>query len=342
MKTKIFSLLLLLSLLLSLFASCQGQGGGVGETLPGESERESAESAASTEPTPSSPLRVGTLKGPTGMGMAKLIKDSEASGANTVSLFSSPDEITSAVISGQLDVAAVPVNLAAVLHQKTNGDFLVAAVNTLGVLYILENGDTVHSVADLAGKTLYATGQGSTPEYILNEILAKNGLTGVKVEYKTEHSELAALMASGEVVLGMLPEPNVTSVLMKNSSVRIALNLTEEWKKVCKGEAVQGCIIVSKKVSESRKADLDAFLDSYKASVDYVLANPDEASETIADLGIVASAAMAKKALPNCNIVYIDGDEMISALSEFYAVLYGANPASVGGKLPDDSLYYKK
>ena len=203
------------------------------------------------------------------------------------------------------------------------------------MLYIVENGNTVNSVADLAGKTVYATGKASTPEYILNYILSKNGLENVTVEYKTEHSELAALMVSGEVVLGMLPEPNVTTVLTKNSSLRIALNLTEEWKKVSEGESVQGCVVVSKKAIEEHGALVNA-------SVDFVNSNVADAAAMIAELGIVPAAAIAEKAVPNCNIVYIDGDRMVSVLNVFYKVLFDADPKSVGGTLPDESIFYRR
>ena len=291
-------------------------------------------------------LKVGALSGPTGMGMAKLINDTKEGGAKAgkydIQIYSSPDEIRAALISGSLDVAALPVNLAAVVNAKTDGKYKVAAVNTLGVLYVLEAGNTINSIADLAGKKIYATGQASTPEYILNYILEKNGLDNVEVEYKTEHSELATLLISGQVTIGMLPEPMVTNALTKNADLRIALNLTEEWKKVSDGEAVQGCISVSTDVISNHKAVLDEFLADYEASVKFVNENIDEASEMIAEAGIVAAAAVAKKAIPNCNIVYIDGDEMVSILTEFYGVLFAANPASVGGTMPGDSLYYKK
>ena len=289
-------------------------------------------------------LRVGTLSGPTGMGMAKLIKETGEGGSlqgkYDIQLYSSPDEIRAALLSGSLDVAALPVNLAAVINVKTNGKYKVAAVNTLGVLYVLEAGDTIHSVADLEGKQLLATGQASTPEYILNYVLAQNGVNA-SVEYKTEHSELATLLISGKATLGMLPEPMVTTALTKNPNLRIALDLTEEWKKTGNGEAVQGCISVSTDVIANHKAVLDNFLKDYKASVDFVNGNIPEAAEIIASTGIVPAAAVAEKAIPNCNIVYIDGDEMIDILTKFYGVLYEANPASIGGALPTGDLYYK-
>ena len=300
--------------------------------------------AATDAPADDYVLKVGTLSGPTGMGMAKLMNDCAEGGATagkySITLYTSPDAIRSALLTGELDVAALPVNLSAVVWAKTSGKYQVAAVNTLGVLYMLEAGSTVNSVKDLAGKTIYATGEGSTPEYILKYILEKNGITDCTIEFKTEHTELATLMASGQVVLGMLPEPMVTTVTSKNADVRVALNLTEEWAKVSEGESVQGCISVSTDVIANHKALLDEFLDDYKASVEFVNKNVDEASEMIVNAGIVANAAIAKSAIPRCNIVFIESSQMKSILNEFYAVLFAANPASVGGSMPDDGLYY--
>jgi len=339
MKRNVLTLILALLLALSLLASCSNTGTPNTPGVPGGS----SETGDSSNPTDDYTLRVGTLKGPTGMGMAKMISDNKTNKTKEISLFGAPEDLSAALINGSLDVAAVPVNLAAVINKRTNGGYLVAAINTLGVLYIVENGETLTSLSDLEGKTLYATGQGSTPEYMLNYILEKNNLKDkVTVEWKTEHSELATLAASGQVTYAMLPEPHVTTTLTKNSSLRAAINLTEEWDKVSEGQAVQGCLVVSKKVIDEHKSVLDAFLDEYKASVDFVNGNISEAATMIAEIGIVGAAAVAEKAIPRCNIVYIDGDAMVTSLNEFYSVLYQANPASVGGTMPSEALYYKK
>ena len=232
-------------------------------------------------------IRVLTLMGPTGMGMAKLITDGKE-GKNaqeyTFTVATAPDQVSAQVIKGDFDIAAVPVNLSAVLYTKTEGAVKAVGVNTLGVLYMLENGNTVNSVADLKGKTVYATGQGATPEYALRYILTKNGIDpdkDVTIEYLGEHAELAAQMTSGSVTLGMLPEPNVTSVMLNNKDVRIALDLNKEWKDVSGSDMVMGCIIVSSKFAEEHPQALAEFLNEYKASVDYVTANVDEASALI-------------------------------------------------------------
>ena len=338
MKRTLISLFLALAMLLS-FAACTGGAQKPAETAaPATAGTESA-----AQPVDDYKLKIGSLKGPTGMGMAKLINDNKTSGAYNIELYGAPTDITAALVNGSLDVAAVPVNLAAVINKKTNGDYLVAAVNTLGVLYILENGNTLTSLSDLEGKTLYATGQGSTPEYMLNYILEKNGLKDkVTVEWKADHGELATLLASGDVSFAMLPEPFVTTTLAKNSAIRTVVDLTEEWKKTGEGMAVQGCIVVSKNVIENHKALLDTFLNEYLASVGFVNGNVPEAAAMIAELGIVASAAVAEKAIPRCNIVFIDGDDMVGILNAFYTVLYNADPSSVGGTLPSEALYYKK
>ncbi len=291
-------------------------------------------------------VRVAALKGPTGIGMAQLMdqaKQKKAQGQYEFTVATSPDEVVSAVASGSVDIAAVPVNLAASLYAKTEGKVKLAAVNTLGVLYVLEAGDTIHDVTDLKGKTLYATGQGSTPEYILNAVLEKNGLKpggDVTITYKAEHDELATLLAGGEVSLGMLPEPNVTAAMAKNENLRIALDLTQAWEDQGLGTLVQGCIIVRDGFLEQNPQAVQTFLSEYAASVSFVNGDPKAAGELVADAGIMPQAALATKAIPNCNIVCIQGEEMKTMASSTLQVLFDANPKSVGGAMPDDDFYY--
>ncbi|MDY2846550.1 MAG: MqnA/MqnD/SBP family protein [Eubacteriales bacterium] len=293
-------------------------------------------------------IKVYALKGPTGMGMAKLMSDSDA-GTTTnkydFTIASAPDEVTAEIIKGNYDIAALPTNLASVLYNKTEGKIRVAAVNTLGVLYVLENGDTVNSLEDLNGKELYATGQGSTPEYILRYVLETNGID-CNVTYLAEHSELAAQMISGDVSLGMLPVPNATTVLAQ-SDARTAIDLTAEWEKAAEknGDSsalYMGCVIVNPDFIEESPEAVDAFLEEYAASVKYVNENIDDASAMIESYGIVPKAAIAKKAIPDAHMVCITGDEMKTGLSGFYNVLFGFDPKSVGGAVPADDIYYIK
>ena len=285
-------------------------------------------------------IRIAALKGPTGMGMVKLA-DKQNYPNYTVSIEASPDALNPRIISGEVDVAAVPVNLASVLYNKLDGDISVLAVSTLGVLYVVEAGSEVNSVADLAGKTVYATGQGATPEYILNYLLDKNGVAGsVEVNYVGEHAALATMLANGSAEIGMLPEPNVTSTLAGNDNLRIALNLTEEWTKVCSTELVQGVVIARKSFVNEHPEAIEQFLREYEKSSAFVNENIDEAAKLIVDVGILGNVEIAKKAIPNCNISFSKGEAMHKAVEGMLTVLFEANPKSIGGKLPDKDFYY--
>ena len=285
-------------------------------------------------------IRIAALKGPTGMGMVKLA-DKQNYPNYTVSIEASPDALNPRIISGEVDVAAVPVNLASVLYNKLDGDISVLAVSTLGVLYVVEAGSEVNSVADLAGKTVYATGQGATPEYILNYLLDKNGVAGsVEVNYVGEHAALATMLADGSAEIGMLPEPNVTSTLAGNDNLRIALNLTEEWNKVCSTELVQGVVIARKSFVNEHPEAIEQFLREYEKSSAFVNENIDEAAKLIVDAGILGNVEIAKKAIPNCNISFSKGEAMHKAVEGMLAVLFESNPKSIGGKLPDKDFYY--
>lgn len=285
-------------------------------------------------------IRIAALKGPTGIGMVKLA-DKQNYPNYTVSIEASPDALNPRIISGEVDVAAVPVNLASVLYNKLDGDISVLAVSTLGVLYVVEAGSEVNSVADLAGKTVYATGQGATPEYILNYLLDKNGVAGsVEVNYVGEHAALATMLANGSAEIGMLPEPNVTSTLAGNDNLRIALNLTEEWNKVCSTELVQGVVIARKSFVNEHPEAIEQFLREYEKSSAFVNENIDEAAKLIVDVGILGNVEIAKKAIPNCNISFSKGEAMHKAVEGMLTVLFEANPKSIGGKLPDKDFYY--
>lgn len=335
--TKVLALILSLLMMTALFTACTATIVDEEENI-GDKVEELPEEEKLAENT-----RVMSLKGPTGMGMAKLMKDGDEK--YTFTLTSNPTDVTSALISKTVDIAAVPTNLASTLYNKTEGEIKVIALNTLGVLYILNSDGTVNSLEDLRGKTIGATGQASTPEYILRYVLSKNGIDpdrDVTIEYYTDHAELATRMISGDVKIGMLPEPNVSTTVMKNSAVEVKINLTEEYNKVSDGSAlVQGCLVVRDEFAKAYPDTVRHFLEEYKASVEF--ANTDEgAPAAIVEAGIVVSEEIARRALPNCNIVYIDSESgMKEKLSGFLGVLYEANPASVGGKLPSDDFYYE-
>lgn len=339
-------LLITLSLLLILsLASC---GTSVGDEKNTDTDT-SAESTNEVKIDYDTEFDITVISGTTGMGFAKLMSDDK----NVEALFnynfevvSGADVVTSAILGGGADIAAVPTNLAAVLYQKTNGDVQVIAANTLGVLYLIENGETISSINDLKGKTIYCCQQGANPEYITNYLLAENGLTvgeDVILDFTfNTPDELTTAIASGLVNLAVLPEPKVTAALTQNQSLRRALNFSDEWENVTDGlSLVQGCLIAKKSFIDAHSAELDAFLAEYEESINFVNENPQEASEMIAEFGVIPKAALAFKAIPNCNIAFLAGEDMISNMMSFYEVLYAANPASVGGAMPDRAkLFY--
>ena len=289
-------------------------------------------------------VRIGALKGPTSMGMAQMLKDAADGNSNyQFTIAGAPDEITALLVKGELDVAAVPSNLASVLYNNTNGGVKVAMINTLGILYVVEAGDTVNSVADLKGRTVYSSGKGATPEYSVDYILSQNGIdpeTDVTVEFKSEHTELAAALQSGTADLAVLPEPFVTTVLAGNDNLRVALNLNEEWDKVSDGSGmVTGVLVVRSEFAEQHPDELTALLEAYEQSVNFVNENPAEAAAII-EQNDIAKAAVAEQAIPKCNIVFISGNEMRTKVEGFLEILFDMNPKAVGGALPGDDFYY--
>jgi len=278
-------------------------------------------------------------------------------------LAASADEVTPLLIKGELDMACVPANLASVLYNKTEGEIVTLAVNTLGVLYIVENGNAVASMADLKGKTIVAAGKGSTPEYALRYLLAENSLDpdrDVVIDWKNEHSECVAALASGAATIALLPQPFVTVAQTKIEGLRMALDLTKEWDALDNGSGLlTGVVVARKAVLEESEAMLetwlsgtapswdkggpvDCFLEDYAASVAWVNENTADAAQLIVDCGILEAAPVAEKALPFCNIVCITGTKMQEKLSGYLQVLFDADPASVGGKLPGEDFYYQE
>lgn len=321
-------------------------------SAPASSQAESvpASSAASaSEDTAASgdAMRIAGLQGPTTMGMVKLMKDQESveSPLYDVIMYGAADEIVPLLTKGELDAAAIPANLAATLYQKTEGKIQVAAVNTLGVLYVVTTGDDVASVADLAGKTIYSTGKGTTPEYVLNYILTENGIDPAKdvtIEYKSEATEvLSTLQSVGEGAVAVLPQPYVTAAQAQVEGLNVALDLTEEWNKIDPdSQLITGVLAVRSDYAEQHPEELETFLADYRSSIEWVTANTADAAQLVAEYGIVAKAPLAEKALPACNITYMDGADMKQALSGYLDVLYQQDAASVGGALPGDDFYY--
>lgn len=312
------------------------------ETIVDYTEPSSAELTADSPAT----IRIGSLKGPTSMGLVQLMGRAEqGTTGNTYefTMAAAADEINTAFVKGDLDIVLIPANVASVLYNKTGGEVVVLNINTLGVLYVLESGETVQSVADLAGRTIYLPGKGTTPDYALQYVLAQNGLTvdDVDLQYKSEAAEVISALAEDAEAIGLLPQPAVTTACMQNENLRIALDLTEEWDKVSENSSlVTGVTVVRKAFLEENEAAVQEFLADHAASAAYTNENIEEASEMIAALEIVPKAPIAAKAIPYCNITCITGEEMRIALSGYLSVLAGQNADSVGGALPGEDFCY--
>ena len=342
---KWISVILTLAVLLGVFCAC-------GTTPPAENPSGTAEtpSGSGTDPEQDDPepvtVRLGGLKGPTTMGMVKLLDDADKGlTRNTYSftMATSADELTPKLLKGELDILAAPANLGAVLYNKSEGGIQTVAVSTLGVLYLVEKGgDSVQSLSDLRGMTLYATGKGTTPEYALTYLLAQNGLelgTDVLVEWKSEPTEVVSQMATMEHAVAMLPQPFVTVAGNQLEDLRIAVDLTEAWNQLENGsQLVTASLLVRKAFAEEHPDLVKTFLEEYAASTEYVNAHPAEAAVLVEQYEIV-KAQIAQKAIPYCNLVCITGSEMKEALSGYLDVLYSLNPASVGGAVPEADYY---
>lgn len=291
-------------------------------------------------------IRIGVLVGPTGMGAVKLMDDAEKGTYSNYKFTLTPDvtDIVAKLSNGDLDIGALPTNVAANLYNKTSGGVQLLALNCLGVLYVLENGDTVHSVEDLRGKTIHTLGRGSNPEYMINFVLEKAGLTpgeDVTIEFE-DASAIATKMISGEIDLCMLPVPAVTTILMKNADVRKAIDMTEAYEAAAGDGSTltMGCLVARTDFIKEHKEAVDAFLETYEKSVDAVLKDVDGAAELVAKYEITGNAQIAKNAIPDAAIVCIRGEKLRASAEGYFKVLYDADPTSVGGAMPGDDFYY--
>ena len=302
--------------------------------------------AAATAASAKETVRVGGLKGPTTMGIASLgvpVSDRTENNSYETTMVTAADELMAMVLNEEVDIALLPANVAAILYNKTQGGVKAVDINTLGVLYVTEMGDTIHSVEDLKGKTLYLTGKGTSPDFVIRYLLDQHGLTteDVKLEYKSEAAEVVSVLAEDEHAVGLLPQPFVTVAQNKIEGLRMALDLTAEWDKLDNGSGlITGVIVARRDVVEANPGAVDSFLQNYAASVEWVNANNADAAQLIAEYGIIEAAPVAEMALPYCNIVCITGSEMKDKLSGYLQVLADAEPSSVGGTLPGDDFYY--
>ncbi len=346
---RLVSLLLAAAMSLALAAcgaSSSGSSVAAGSAASSQPASSSASSEAAETLSTAEPVRIAGLKGPTTMGLVNLLSMMEA-GETAIDydlqLYGTADEIVPLLMKGELDMAAIPANLAATLYQKTEGQIQALAVNTLGVLYVVEKDDTVQSIQDLKGRTVLSTGKGTTPEYVLRYILTQNGIDPDKdltIEYYSEATEVTAQMAVAEDAIAVLPQPYVTSAGMQDETLRVALDLTAEWEKVSDTQLITGLTVVRKEYAEAHPDVIEAFLAEYAQSVEAANTDVEGTAALCEAQGVVAKAAIAQKALPQCKIVCLTGEELKTNAEGYLQVLYDADPASVGGALPGADFYY--
>ena len=293
-------------------------------------------------------IRVGSLKGPTSMGLLFLMQEAEEGGAEgnyAFTMAAQADELLPLMVKGEMDIALVPANVASVLYNKMQGQLAVIDINTLGVLYMVTGDGTIESVEDLKGRTIYLTGKGTTPDYVLHYILSENGMTEADytLEYKSEASEVAALLAEKPQAVGLLPQPFVTAACIQNEALKVVLDMNEEWTKL-QGEdgsrVVTGVTVVRKEFLKEHEAAVKVFLKEHEESTGAINEDVQTGASLAVAAGIVAKEAIAQKAIPACNITCMQGAEMQQALSGYLEVLFEQNPKSVGGALPGEDFYY--
>lgn len=336
---KVLSVLLALALAAVCFSSC-AKNDGTETTAPSTAE-------PTTEAYESVEMNIGCIAGPTGIGMAYLMgRNDEKQTANgyTFSVASSPDEIVSKFANGEIDIASVPTNLAAKLYAKLNGNVEMLAINTGCVLYIAEKGDSIKTVSDLKGKTIYSTGEGANPEYVLRSVLSASGIDpdkDVTLKFVVENNELVSLLAKGDAEVALVPEPFLTTACAKVEGLRSALNIGEVWTDLGKsGNVYMGCVIAKADFVEKNKAAVAKFLEEYKTSVEKANSDVSGVAALCETYKIVGSAAIAEKAIPKCAITFIPGSECESALSDYFAALLALDPTSIGGAVPESGFWY--
>lgn len=339
---KILSLVLAFLLVFSL-AAC-----GAADTESKVDGNANSSTAAPEEPKVK--VNVFAISGPTGVGMVSLMDKADKDKTDldyNFTLAGSNDEIVAKIANKEADIAAVATNLASTLYNKTNGGVTVLAVNTLGVLSVITKGEEVKKVEDLKGKTIYSTGQGANPEYIIRFILEKNGLKvgeeeeDVKLKFVTQPTELIAQIKLSDKAIVVAPQPVATNILINNKDAKLAIDINKEWDKVSDTGLVMGCVIARNEFIEQNPEAVKTFLKDYKASIKAVNKDVDTAASLCDKYGIITPAANAKKAIPNCNIVYMDGAELKTNLSAYLKFLHTRSPKSVGGALPADNFYYE-
>lgn len=345
-------LLITLSSLFMFTSACSSEPSQNHTETPQNTHIDSVDFDTEHETVQAVDVNVLSMNGPTSMGLVKFMSNSDSQvefeNNYNFSITSAIDEVTASIVKGDVDIATVPANLASVLYNNTDGEIQVLAINTLGVLYVLEHGNSVTDIESLRGKTIFSAGKGGTPEMALRYVLTQNGIdpdTDVNIEWKSEQSECLVQLASSDSI-AMLAEPFVTNALILNEDAQIKLNLTEEWDKTQENSEnpstlITGVVVTSKKFANENPTVIEEFLQNYEISVNFVNENNEESAILIDEYGIIPYES-AVKSIQNCNLVCISGELLKTTLEGYLTVLFDQNPTAVGGQLPLADFYYEK
>ena len=348
MKKRTLSLILTTIFAFSIMAGCSPKEPR-GEQPISQIEDNQTEEKKNEEVNEKEPMRIGLLNGPTAIGAVMLMNEMDNGtvfGNYEFQIYTTPDEVMAKIISGELDVAAVPVNMAGVLYNKTKGQVLIGAVNTLGTLYLVENGTSINSMKDLSGKNIVMAGQGAVPEYVLQYILNKAEVMDYTIEFVQSHAEAVAALVGGKGELALLPEPFISVATAKNSSLRVAVDIAEEWdiysyeEEEVSNTLPMGCIVVRNEYLNKNQKEFNKFLDEYGYFVEVATDEPAVSAEYVVKYGILEDKEIAERAIPNCNISYVEGSKMLRLVDNFFTIMYEADPRSIGGAMPDKDIYY--
>lgn len=341
---KLSSFLCILLVLTMIFTGCTSNS--QPDKQP-SNEQENTTPPVNEEPVEKTDVNIVGLKGPTSIGMIKLFEDKALNSDKynvTYEAYDAPDTVTSKLVKGEIQIAALPTNAAAVLYNKTQGKIQFLAENTLGILYLIGT-EEITDISQLAGKTVAMSGKGTVVEYAFNYILEKNNLLDkVETVYYPDHATVSQVMLAGDVSLAVAPQPFVTQVTSKNPDIKVSLDITKEWEKASNGESIlsMGCLVINKEFADNNKEFVKDFMTEYEKSVQFVTENPKDAAVLVEKNGILPNAAIIEKAIPYCNIVFKSAADAKGEINEFLKVLFDANNASVGGKLPDEGFYYEQ
>ncbi|MDX9846980.1 MAG: MqnA/MqnD/SBP family protein [Tenuifilaceae bacterium] len=289
-------------------------------------------------------VTIATLKGPSAMGMIKLIDSLNHTSDKRirVEILNEPIQVRKMVIDGTADFAILPTTMAAILYNR-GIDYQLAAIPVWGTLYLFGTDTTITAWNMLRGKTINLMGKGMTPDVLFKHLLIENGINpdvDVRLDYRfPTHIDLANAVAAGQAKLGVISEPLVSLVMERNSKIKAIFDLNAEWQKVMDMPIAQTAFLVKGELANANKELVDRILKSYDYSTQWVNQNPDSAAHLIVKYDILPSVEVARKSIPRSNLYFSRVRSIRMEIESYLNVFYQMNPDIVGGRLPDENFY---